>query len=167
MLKSLLQQVRPLQKRACVELSCVAHQKRRNRLKSAYLIRDEVSEECIRGILYAEGEIFHVLERPWLNNLSNKSCICAGTYNVDFLPRSRSGKYRNVFWLRSVPDRSGILIHNGNIVSHSKGCLIIGKRRGKLGGHRAVLNSKTALHEFVELMEQESFSINILGSQQC
>ena len=134
-------------------------------MKSAYMIRDEISKECIRGILYAEGEIFHILERPWLNNQSNKSCITAGTYNVDFLQRSRSGKYRDVFWLRDVPGRSGILIHNGNTVNHTKGCLIIGRRRGRLGHQRAVLNSKTALHELAELMERESFTINIFGSQ--
>jgi hypothetical protein len=66
-----------------------------------------------------------------------------------------------------VPGRGGILIHSGNVVEHSKGCLIIGKRRGRLAGKRAVLNSKTALHEFVSLMENEDFIINIYGSQQC
>ncbi len=136
-------------------------------MSAAYLIRDEVTSECIRGIMYAEGELFHILERPWLHNESNKSCICTGTYRAEYLPRSTSGKYRSVFWLREVPERSGILMHNGNIVDHSKGCLIIGKRRGVLAGKRAVLNSKTALHEFVELMQHQSFQIRIFGSQKC
>lgn len=136
-------------------------------MKSAFLIRNDISSECIRGVLYAEGEIFHTLERPWLNNRVNQSCISAGTYDVDFLPRSSSGKYRNVFCLRSVPGRSGILIHSGNTVNHSKGCLIIGKRRGVLAAKRAVLNSKTALYELVDLMAKESFVIHIYGDQQC
>lgn len=134
---------------------------------TVHLIRDDVSDECIRGLLYAEGEIFHILERPWLDNQTNKSCICAGTYKSQFLPRSTSGRYRNVYWLREVPERGGILIHSGNVVDHSKGCLIIGKRRGHLAGKRAVLNSKTALQEFVQLMDGQDFLINIYGSQKC
>ncbi|MDF2178373.1 DUF5675 family protein [Aliiglaciecola sp. CAU 1673] len=133
----------------------------------AYLIRDDIGPDCIRGMLYAEGELFHVLERPWLNNKPNQSCICAGRYEVDFLARSGSGKYRDVYWLQDVPGRSGILIHKGNIVAHSTGCLILGKRRGKLGGQRAVLNSHTAMQEFVELMNKQAFSLQILGSQSC
>ena len=133
----------------------------------AYLIRDEISSECIRGILYTEGEIFHILERPWLDNRSNESCICAGVYTAQFLPRSSSGKYRNVYWIREVPGRAGILIHNGNVVDHSRGCLIIGKRRGTLAGKRAVLNSRTALQEFVDLMEKEDFQLHIFGRQPC
>lgn len=136
-------------------------------MKSAYLIRNDITPECVRSILYAESEIFHILERPWRSNESNVSCICAGSYTAEFLERSSSGKYRNIFWLRNVPGRSGILIHNGNTVNHSKGCLIIGKRKGTLGSRRAVFNSKTALHEFVELMERETFTLNIYGSQQC
>jgi hypothetical protein len=69
--------------------------------------------------------------------------------------------------LREVPSRGGILIHSGNVVDHSKGCLIIGKRRGNLAGKRAVLNSKTALQEFVQLMDGQDFLINIYGSQKC
>jgi len=136
-------------------------------LSTAFLLRTEVSSECIRGILFAMDEVFYVLERPWLDNERNESCICAGTYTAEYLPRSTSGKYRNVYWLRDVPGRSGILIHNGNTVDHSRGCLLIGRRRGTLGGHRAVLNSKTGLHEFVELMAREDFKLNIYGSQLC
>lgn len=134
-------------------------------MQPAYLIRDDVSAECIRGVLYVKDETFHVLERPWLNNTKNISCIASGTYNCTFLPTSASGKYKNIYWLTNVENRSGILIHNGNTVNHSKGCLIIGKRRGMLAGKRAVLNSKSALYELAQLMEQQPFNIYILGAQ--
>lgn len=56
-------------------------------MKLAYLIRDEVSSECIRGTLVAESDVFHILERPWKNNQTNNSCILSGTYTARYLAR--------------------------------------------------------------------------------
>jgi hypothetical protein len=134
-------------------------------MESILLFRDEVTPGYIRGSLFAKGEEYQILERPWINNRPNISCIPADIYTAAFLPRSGSGKYKNVYQLLSVIGRSGILTHNGNIVTQSHGCLIIGKRRGRLAGQAAVLNSVTALYEFVELMEQQAFSITIIGNQ--
>lgn len=132
---------------------------------AATLLRDDVRPDVIRGTLALKGETFHVLERPWLDNRRNESCIPAGTYRATFMKKSASGKYRNVFWLQSVPGRSAILIHNGNTVNHSRGCLIIGKRRGPLAGQPAVLNSKTALREFAALLDSKPFTLTIIGDQ--
>lgn len=129
------------------------------------LIRDDVRPDCIRGTLLIRGERFQILERPWVGNSPNLSCIPSGTYAARFLLRSSSGKYRNVFWLAPVAGRSGILIHNGNIVAHSRGCLIIGKRRGTLAGQPAVLNSRTALLELGLLTDARDFHLTILGDQ--
>lgn len=134
-------------------------------MKHAYLLRDEVTSKYIRSRLLIDGEEFQVIERPWLNNKSNESCIPVGTYKVTYLPRSASGRYRKVFHIRQVEGRSGILIHQGNLVEHSKGCLIIGKRRGRLGSKAAVLNSKTALNELNKITGGEDFTLQILGSQ--
>lgn len=130
-------------------------------------MRDDISSECIRGAMIAEGVIFQVLERPWLDNRSNISCIPSGEYVCQFMRRSSSGKYRNVYWLQDVEGRFGILIHNGNLVAHTRGCLIIGKRKGWLANRRAVLSSKTALRELVSIMGDEPFKLTILGEQQC
>ena len=130
-----------------------------------FLFRDDVRNSCAQGMLFAKGELFYTIERPWLGNASNISCIPADSYQSVFLPRSGSGKYKNVYYLRNVPGRGGILIHNGNLASHSKGCIIIGKRRGMLAEKPAVLNSRTALHEFVELMNHDPFKITIFGNQ--
>lgn len=134
-------------------------------MESVAYIRDDVRPEGIRGLLIAKGEEFQILERPWLNNRNNVSCIPAGLYKASFLAASGSGKYKNIYHLQDVPGRGGILIHNGNLVKHSRGCLIIGKRRGTIGGQIAVLNSRTALFEFVELMEHKDFYLNIMGDQ--
>lgn len=134
-------------------------------IASGTLLRDAVSPLAVLGTLALKGETFHVLERPWLGNAANQSCIPAGSYKAVFLDRSASGKYRNVYHLRDVPGRSGILIHTGNVVAHSRGCLIIGKRRGTLSGNPAVLNSRTALGELNDLMQGEDFTLNIIGDQ--
>lgn len=134
-------------------------------MEIAVLIRDEVYPTYIRGTLYAQGEVFQVLERPWLANKTNESCIPAGEYTTIFLPRSASGKYKNVYQLQAVPGRSGILIHSGNLVTHTRGCLIIGSRRSQLAGQAAVINSRSALQLLVELFDQQDFVLQIIGKQ--
>lgn len=135
-------------------------------MQMAILLRDEVRADSIRGVLFAGGKFFHTIERPWKNNTRNESCIPAGEYQTTFLPRSASGKYRRVYHLQSVPGRTGILIHNGNLVDHSRGCLIIGLRRGSLAGKPAVINSRTALNQLFQVMGTEPFQLQIIGNQQ-
>lgn len=137
----------------------------RGRLLRGTLIRDEVLSTCIRGTLLIGDQCFHILERLWADNLRNESCIPGGAYTARFVERSPGGRYRDVFWLPDVPGRTAILIHNGNTVDHSRGCLIIGKRRGTLAGKPAVLNSRTALGELAELTGRSDFNLTLLGDQ--
>lgn len=109
--------------------------------------------------------ILAVLERPWLDNARNRSCIPAGEYKGRFLPRSGSGKYKNVFHLQAVPRRSGILMHNGNVVAHSKGCLIVGLRVGWLASQPAVLNSRSGMQVARDYLGAGPFRITIFGDQ--
>jgi len=41
------------------------------------------------GIFVCKGHIFHTIERPWLNNQRNVSCIPSGTYEVYFFAEER------------------------------------------------------------------------------
>ncbi|MBU6952751.1 DUF5675 family protein [Hahella sp. HN01] len=129
----------------------------------AMMIRDEIHSGCILSTLTVKGATFQILERPWLDNRPKVSCIPAGVYDATFMERSSSGKYKKVYWLQDVPDRTGILIHNGNIVTHTQGCLLIGDRRGWLSGKPAVLNSRSALHAFTELLNREPLRLTIQG----
>ena len=131
-------------------------------MTKAYLIRNENKSTHTLGVLVVDGQRFSILERPWLNNKNNISCIPTGTYKVNYLPQSGSGKYKNCYHILNVPGRSGILIHNGNLVSHSKGCLIIGSRPGHLSGHRAVLSSRPALRRLVKTIGKTSFELEII-----
>jgi hypothetical protein len=95
------------------------------------LIRDNGVKETKGLYLIMDGitELFRCfcLELPWLNNKVNVSCISDGTYPV--VKYSYAG-HPNVFWIKNVPGRSGIMIHIGNFVTgpkiDSEGCQIPG-----------------------------------------
>ncbi len=131
------------------------------KLLHAHLLRDIKSNSYTLGVLAIKGQTLYTIEPPWLNNQTNKSCIPAGTYLVKFMARSASGKYKNCFHIQNVKSRFGILIHNGNIVAHTKGCLIIGQKRGYLSQQRAVLSSKLALAKLVKITNKQDFYITI------
>jgi hypothetical protein len=109
------------------------------------LERLEQSDGGTFGVLKDEtGKILvHTCELPWNNNNPDTSCIPAGSYTV--IPHN-SPAYPNVWEVSAVPNRSAILIHNGNTVKDSLGCIIVGMTEGCLGGQKAVLNSMQALN---------------------
>jgi len=130
---------------------------------NAVLIRYLQTSAYTRSAFVIDGHTFYTIERPWLDNATNISCIPTGDYRCVFLPRSGSGKYKKVFHILDVPKRSGILIHNGNLVRHSKGCIIIGWRTGLLGGSPAVLYSMKALRLLREITNCGPFNLKIIG----
>lgn len=129
----------------------------------AYLVRDIRNANYTLGVFIINGNQFATIERAWLENKRNESCIPQGRYLCKFLPRSASGKYKNCYHLQNVKDRSGILIHNGNLASHSKGCIILGSRRGFLNGKRAVLSSKTAMTKLASITKRKDFYLTVTG----
>jgi len=77
-------------------------------------------------ILALEGKnIFtcHTLELPWRANIFRISCIPPGVYSVRKRTSLRFGPH---LALVHVPGRGGILIHAGNTVQDSKGCILVG-----------------------------------------
>ena len=63
------------------------------------------------------------LERAWLNNKRNESCIPQGFYIVEHY---HSEKHPNSFELQDTAPRTSILIHSGNYYNHSAGCILVG-----------------------------------------
>ncbi len=129
---------------------------------NCFLFRNEKKSTHTVGYLVVMGQMFRTIERPWKNNARNISCIPAGTYPCHYLPRSASGKYRKVYHVRNVANRSGVLIHNGNLVSHSRGCIILGMKTGNLGGKRAVLSSRTAMRKLNQLLDGANFNLKVV-----
>lgn len=109
-----------------------------------------------------DGTVLKTLEPPWLNNASNVSCIPAGTYVCKWIERSASGKYRRCWHVTNVQGRAGILIHAGNRLAHTLGCILPGLRHGRLGGHTAVLSSSAALNELRGQFEGEDFLLYVV-----
>ena len=107
------------------------------------------------------GLVSHVFNEDSLGRLPGTAAIGHNRYST--MGSSRPTNAQPI--VVEGADEKIALAHNGNIVNHSRGCLIIGKRRGTLAGKPAVFNSRTALRSFVDLMEHESFMLNIIGNQ--
>lgn len=115
------------------------------------LIRLEENHYGTFGVLKINKEVFCcTLEPPDLLNVRNISSIPAQQYICE---RHRSSKYGNTFKVTNVPGRSSVLIHAGNIVKHTKGCIILGQYFGKLKENRAVLNSGKTFKCFMTMMD--------------
>lgn len=64
------------------------------------------------------------LELPWQDNKTQISCIPEGSYQVVPHDSPHLGK---CFKIMNVPGRSEILIHAGNTIADTKGCVLIGE----------------------------------------
>ncbi len=88
------------------------------------LLRNDIGIDCTLGVLFKYGgATFTTLERPWKDNQQNISCIPKGVYNV---VRHDTIEFPNTWRLLDVPNRVGILIHIGNFVQDTRGCILIG-----------------------------------------
>lgn len=127
-------------------------------MKTVYLHRFKQDAQGTFGLLVMDNQqICITCEDPWNNNKQGESCIPAGTYNV--VPHSGE-KYKNVWRLENVPKRDAILIHNGNTITHTRGCILVGDTLGHVVGRPAVLNSVKTLNKLREILPS-NFIIHI------
>jgi len=137
--------------------------------KRATLIRLKRSDCGSEGVLIFQNFHCYSLELPWKDNQQNISCIPAGNYTVRI---RMSPKYGRIYWILEVPGRSYILIHSGNwagdvskgFKTHTNGCILLGKYTGYLQGQRAVLCSRPTITKFMNLLQGQSFDLNILDT---
>lgn len=102
------------------------------------------------GVLLINGKIFCVTLEPCeYANKTFKSCIPAGCYELE---KTVSQKFGTTYEVCNVPDRTHILLHRGNIVEHTEGCILLGEYFGKFKGNRAVLNSGKTFTNFMDTM---------------
>lgn len=74
-------------------------------------------------LLSGDKPLCLTLERPWLDNKKNISCIPLGTYKC---VKYNSEKFKNVWEVTGVPNRTSILIHAGNSIDDIHGCIAVG-----------------------------------------
>lgn len=128
---------------------------------------------CLGKLFYQDLDtmrltfICYILERPYLDNATSISCIKAGEY---FVKPVISPKFGATYYIESVipgavgldeGTRTHILFHSGNIISHSKGCLLTGKSTGTLKGEIAVLNSKAAHKHFMKFLDGYDYRLTV------
>lgn len=119
------------------------------------LIRLEESKQGTFGVLKINKEVFCVtLEPSDQENAQNISSIPAQQYDV---ARIMSPKYGETFQILDVPGRDHVLIHAGNVVEHTKGCIILGQHWGKLRDARAILNSGDTFKAFMDQLQNYNF----------
>lgn len=106
-----------------------------------------------------------VLELPWLNNTKQKSCIPVGKYSVVYAPPAAKFPYPH-YRLLNVPGRDGILIHRGNLTTHTLGCILVGMDWGDLNkdGKTDLQSSKAALDRIYEILGEKPWDLFISGS---
>ena len=104
------------------------------------------------GVLLSGSIPFAVtLERPWINNKENESCIPIGSYDCK---KYRSFKHGRTYEILNVMNRGNgekIIFHKGNIDDNSRGCILVGEEFGILNGEPAILNSGKGFKEFINM----------------
>lgn len=102
--------------------------------------------------VYIDGEMFsYGLEDPIRDKkVYAETAIPNGSYDVGLRHSPKfSGKFNHdMLWVKDVPGYEYILIHWGNTVKDTAGCLLLGNRLGVVSGQIAVLNSQNTYQEF-------------------
>lgn len=101
----------------------------------------------------------YTIERPWLNNANEVSCIPAGRYRCTRFTSPTKG---DVWLVNDVIGRSMIEIHAANFARQLLGCIAVGDQIGKIGNEVAVLNSQKTFAMLHSKLPDE-FYLNIIG----
>ena len=98
----------------------------------------------------AEGtkELCKTLERLWLNNASLISCIPTGLYKCT-VEKSVNFPYLH-YRLHDIKDRVDILIHKGNWLIDTHGCILVGMTATEKG----IEQSKIAMDMLIKVYPQ-------------
>ena len=79
--------------------------------KHVSLSRIEISDAGTMGRIAVDGKfVCFAVERPWLDNRRNVSCIPPGRYDLAYVDSPKFGRRLEV---KDVPDRTHILVHAG------------------------------------------------------
>jgi len=118
-------------------------------MKPAELIRSYLPDRTIGRL----GK-WRTLERPWLDNAQDISCIPEGTYMVF---RDRSGRHQ-YYRIENVAGRTHIEFHGGIFPTHSDGCVLIGMEHDSKYN---LINSEDALAQMLDEFGDGPFMLTI------
>lgn len=121
------------------------------------LIRFKKDKKVTLGMVFLnDAFLCFSLERPWMGNQENISCIPDGEYPVS---KRQSPKFGPCFAVDGVKGRSDILIHVGNTVEDSHGCILVGN--GIDIEANAISYSRDAMGKFHLNLKEDNISITI------
>lgn len=134
------------------------------------ILRQYFDKYTIGDLYFFDKLLAKTLERPWLNNKKNVSCIPEGNYLVTKEPPipegDHLGRKKRDYWhfrIHNVKGRSGILIHRITYVKDLAGCIGVGsgfKDLNKDGIPDMIESSKT-LQKLVDTLP-DKFVLSIL-----
>lgn len=130
-------------------------------MNTVVLLREYRMDCTVGHVVLPSGRQINSLERPWLSNRRNISCIPEGVYDCAWLERSGSGRYQRCWHVLDVPGRSGILWHTGNVMLDTNGCIMPGMTFGRLNVMTAVLSSLVAMNIMRSELENQDFKLII------
>jgi len=110
-------------------------------------------------LLYDNGKYHATLELPWNDNRPSESCILPGFYTCK---RFSSAKHPDTWEVTGVPHRTAILFHVANTIYDLRGCIGLGMWFGSIGNQQAIVSSKQAFQEFLEITKDwKTFQLEI------
>jgi hypothetical protein len=117
-------------------------------------LKREPSDKETMGKLYIDGNYFcHTMEPRYIYNgikVCGQTAIAAGQYFIIMRP---SPKFqRRLPMLMNVADFSFVLLHAGNRVTDTNGCILIGFQRGTDENGAVIWESRKAEDELVARM---------------
>ena len=114
---------------------------------------------CTVGNWYKGEELICcTIERPWLQNKVNISCIPGGIYDIKPV---KSPKFGETFKVCDVVGRTHILIHKANRPSELQGCIAPVSSYGVLKGEWAGLQSKLAYDKLMAELGNSEHKLEI------
>jgi len=128
-------------------------------MKHLTLVRFTPTPDGTPGVLQGDGIICTTMERLWLDNQPNISCIPEGNY----IPcRMISPKFGETFEI-PVSGRTHILFHKGNhAMSDSRGCILVGVGFAEINKQWAITDSGLGFHRFMKHLEgEDQFQLTI------
>lgn len=130
------------------------------------LTRKDYGDKQTRGIMDVfDGNLYlftlSTLEQEWNNNETSNSCIPFGFYIVKPYKRPNGDM---AFILEGTSPRTYILIHKGNLHTHTEGCILVGLTFDDINndGLYDVVSSGDAMDKLLDACKNEKvISINI------
>jgi len=121
------------------------------------ITRMETSSKGTFGVLAVNKELLcFTMELPWRDNRVNISCISEGVYHSK---RKKESTKTMAFSFDRVYGRSDILIHVGNYIEDTCGCILLGLLLNAF--KKEIYQSTKACTELYERVGDETFKLII------